>query len=128
MEVVPVPLDVPLGVPLGEPLGEVPTVAEVDAVPAGQRVQVALLEAPVAFDHDPAGQGTQAFEPRAELYVPAKQRVHVVLAVAPVELEKVPAGQGVHAVVNGALQEPTAQQMPAPALLFKPAAQGTQEV
>ena len=87
-----------------------------------------MLEAPVAFDHDPAGQGTQAFEPRAELYVPAKQRVHVVLAIAPVELEKVPAGQELHAVVNWALQEPTAQQTPAPALLFKPAAQGAQEV
>ena len=91
-------------------------------------MQVASLEAPVAFDQVPAGQGTQAIAPNAELYVPAKQRAHVVLAVAPVEVEKVPAGQGVHAVVNGALQEPTAQQMPAPALLFKPAAQGAQEV
>jgi len=29
-------------------------------VPAGQRVQVELLEAPVAFDHDPTAQGVQA--------------------------------------------------------------------
>ena len=89
---------------------------------------MALLEAPVEFDHDPAGQGTQRFEPKAELYVPAIQSLQEVLAVAPVVLEKVPAGQGVHAVVNWALQEPTAQQTPAPALLFKPAAQGAQKV
>jgi len=72
---------------------------------------VVLAVAPVELEKVPAGQG-----------------LHVVLAIAPVELEKVPAGQELHAVVNWALQEPTAQQTPAPALLFKPAAQGAQEV
>ena len=92
-------------------------------VPAAQMVHDV---APPALEL-PAPHGRHAaleLLPGAALKRPAAQRRQAEELAAPCVALKVPAGHAAQAVLEGALQKPSGQHAPAPALLLSPAPHG----
>ena len=94
--------------------------------PHAQGRQAALDALPELGLYLPAGQKTHAaleLPPVLGLNEPAGQFKQKALLSAPCVALYLPASQGLHRMGNAELQLPTAQQIPAPALLKTPEAQ-----
>ena len=110
------------------PAGHVDAVNAQEEAPGGEKAPAAQgAHAAVPFAYAPAGQVVAVYAQEGAPWVlnaPAGQGEQVDTLAAPSAALKVPAGQLAHVEEPGALHEPAAQHAPAPALLFRPAAQG----
>ena len=110
------------------PAGHVDAVNAQEEAPGGEKAPAAQgAHAAVPFAKAPAGQVVAVYAQEGApwvLHAPTGQGEQVPTYTAPSAALKVPAGQLAHVEEAGALHEPAAQHAPAPALLFRPAAQG----
>ncbi len=92
--------------------------------PTPQEAQALGTLPPALGLYVPAAQLAQVAWPSLCWNLPGAQAAHADKLVAPCALLEVPAGQALQVALPVALQEPTAQQAPAPALLKLPTGQG----